>query len=86
MTENPSAAFTLNIASAAERIEKLLASDGEITAWDIKMRLRLSSSLLYMALGWLCSQGKAEFYPEELTYRVKAVPSQPIKNETQPVS
>lgn len=69
------AAFDEKIASTAARILEETAK-GELTSWDLKVRLHLPGSLLYMSLGWLAEQGKIRIYPDELTYKIRyAVPT-----------
>lgn len=85
MTDKTS--FTGAISSAAERVMESLPPDGGITSWELKTRLHLPSSTLYLALGWLCARGKVTLSPDELTYVVKAAaPHAEPQNETQPVS
>lgn len=69
MTET--AKFTDTVAQTAEKIHGLLKTGGEATSWDIKLKLHLSSSSLYLALGWLAAQGKIQIYPQDLNYRIK---------------
>lgn len=59
------------ISDTSEKIMEILTVEGETTAWDIKMKLHLSSSILYLALGHLLSQNKIVLSPHDLTYRVK---------------
>lgn len=58
------------IADTAKKIMEILTSEKEITSWDIKMKLHLSSSMLYLALGYLLSQNKIALSPHDLTYKV----------------
>jgi hypothetical protein len=44
--------------TAGNVLETLKASGGDTTSWDLKLKLHLSSSSLYLALGWLASEGK----------------------------
>ena len=53
---NETSKFTDTIAQAADKIAELLKDGGEITSWDIKLKLHLSSSALYLALGWLAAR------------------------------
>ncbi|MFH1620209.1 MAG: hypothetical protein ABIG11_09975 [bacterium] len=73
---NESHSFSETIKSSAAKILEVLPADGEITSWDLKIRLHLSGSVLYMALGWLASQGRVCLIPDELTYKVRIVPGQ----------
>ncbi len=56
--------------TAANLLEALKASGGDASSWDLKFKLHLSSSSLYLALGWLAAQGKIALYPKELNFRV----------------
>jgi len=64
------AKFTETVAQNAGKILELLKA-GENTSWDLKLKLHLSSSALYLALGWLSAQGKAELYPQDLNFKIK---------------
>ena len=67
------AKFTDTVAQTAEKISGLLKSGEETTSWDIKLKLHLSSSALYLALGWLAAQGKIQMYPQALNYKIKSL-------------
>ncbi len=67
---NETAKFTDTIAQTADKIAEVLKG-GEATSWDIKLKLHLSSSTLYLALGWLASQGKITVYPQDLNFKIK---------------
>lgn len=56
--------------TAGNLLETLKAAGGDASSWDLKLKLHLSSSALYLALGWLASQGKVALYPKELNFRV----------------
>lgn len=65
------AKFTDTLAqTAGNLLEAVKASGGDASSWDLKLKLHLSSSSLYLALGWLAAQGKLELYPKELNFRV----------------
>ncbi|HBA61934.1 MAG TPA: hypothetical protein DCZ92_14200 [Elusimicrobia bacterium] len=65
------AKFTDTLAQTAGNVlETLKAAGGDATSWDLKLKLHLSSSTLYLALGWLAAQGKISLYPKELNFRV----------------
>jgi hypothetical protein len=66
------AKFTETVAQNAGKILELLKT-GENTSWDLKLKLHLSSSALYLALGWLSAQGKIELYPQDLNFKIKAL-------------
>jgi hypothetical protein len=65
------------ISDASGKIMEMLLAEGETTSWDIKMKLHLSSSMLYLALGHLLSQNKIILSPQDLTYRVTLPPACP---------
>ena len=66
-----SAKFTDTLAQTAGNVlDTLKAAGGDVTSWDLKLKLHLSSSTLYLALGWLAAQGKIALYPKELNFRV----------------
>lgn len=73
---NETAKFSDTIAQTAEKITELLKNGAETTSWDIKLKLHLSSSSLYLALGWLSARGRISLYPQDLNYRVKIIPGQ----------
>ncbi len=56
--------------TAGNLLEALKASGGDASSWDLKLKLHLSSSALYLALGWLAAQNKVALYPKELNFRV----------------
>jgi uncharacterized membrane protein len=56
--------------TAGNLLETLKAAGGDVSSWDLKLKLHLSSSSLYLALGWLAAQGKVSLYPKELNFRV----------------
>lgn len=68
---NETARFTDTIAQTADKIAELLKDGVETTAWDIKLKLHLSSSVLYLALGRLDAQGKITMYPQDLNFKIK---------------
>lgn len=72
-----SAKFTDTLAqTAANVLETLKAAGGDATSWDLKLKLHLSSSTLYLALGWLAAQGSISLYPKELNFRVVLTPNE----------
>ena len=66
------AKFTDAVAQNAAKILELLKA-GESTSWDLKLKLHLSSSALYLALGWLAAQGKVALYPQDLNFKVRVL-------------
>jgi len=68
MTET--AIFEETLSELSERVLRSLPQDGEITSWEIKNKLHISSSMLYLALGRLSAENKIRIIPEQLNYRV----------------
>ena len=65
------AKFTDTLAqTSGNLLEALKTAGGDASSWDLKLKLHLSSSSLYLALGWLAAQGKVSLYPKELNFRV----------------
>lgn len=56
--------------TAGNLLEALRGAGGDASSWDLKLKLHLSSSALYLALGWLAAQGKVALYPKDLNFRV----------------
>jgi hypothetical protein len=56
--------------------------EDSITVWDLKLKLKVGLSPLYMALGLLQERGRIRLSPDGLTYRVQSTaepkPSQPV--------
>jgi len=73
---NETSKSTDTIAQTAGKISELLKTGGETTSWDIKLKLHLSSSALYLALGWLAAQDKIAMYPQDLNFKIKPVSGQ----------
>ena len=66
------------IQTAAARIMEYLAEHKTASSWKLKINIRLSSSVLYMALGVLYAEGKIKLEADELNYNVSLVQSQPL--------
>jgi len=63
-----------NIADNATKIVELLKNNNnKMTSWDIKLKLGLSSSVLYMSLGYLILDGKINIYQKDLIYIVELI-------------
>jgi hypothetical protein len=56
--------------NAGNVLQTLKAAGGDMTSWDLKLKLHLSSSALYLALGWLAAERKIDLYPKDLNFRV----------------
>ncbi|WP_428073161.1 winged helix-turn-helix domain-containing protein [Candidatus Avelusimicrobium aviculae] len=70
------------IQTAAARIMEYLAENKTASSWKLKINIRLSSSVLYMALGVLYAEGKIKLEADELNYNVSL--AQPQAQETAP--
>ena len=66
------------IQTAAARIMEYLAEHKTASSWKLKINIRLSSSVLYMALGVLYAEGKIKLEADELNYNVSLAQSQPL--------
>ncbi len=62
--------FKENITATSSKILELLKDKENITSWQIKISLNISSSLLYLALGALENQNKINIEPDGLNYKV----------------
>lgn len=58
------------VAQAAERVLESL-SRGRRTAWELKLELKVSHTVLHMALGALLERGKVSLRADKLTYVVE---------------
>ena len=63
--------FKENINTAADRIFEFVKEKQEVSSWQIKINLHLSASVMYMALGQLCEQGKISLEADGINYQVK---------------
>ncbi|WP_424244022.1 hypothetical protein Dip510_001208 [Elusimicrobium posterum] len=60
-----------NIKQISSKILETLQSDASVTtAWQVKLRLKISSSILYMALGMLMAEGKIAVLQQGLDYKI----------------
>ncbi len=59
-----------NIQTATTRITEYLTEHKTATSWQLKIMFRLSSSVLYLALGALLSQGKISLEADGINYHV----------------
>ena len=64
-----------------EMLERLPAEDS-VTAWDLKLKLKVGLSPLYMALGFLQERGRIRIIPDGLTYRIHLAT---VSKTTQPI-
>ena len=58
------------VKNAEQVIKALQGMGGQSTAWDLKLKLRLTGSALYMALGRLEALDMISVIPEELSFKV----------------
>ena len=72
------------IQTAGARIMEYLAEHKTASSWKLKINIRLSSSVLYMALGALYAQGKINLETDELNYNVSLAQSQPQAQPSTP--
>ena len=72
------------IQTAGARIMAYLAEHKPASSWKLKINIRLSSSVLYMALGALYAQGKINLEADELNYNVSLAQSQPQAQPSAP--
>ena len=59
-----------NIQLATNQISEYLAKNNTVSSWQLKVMLRLSSSVLYLALGALYQQGKISLEADGINYHV----------------
>lgn len=65
--------FKENITATSSKILELLKDKENLTSWQIKVSLNISSSLLYLALGSLENQNKIVIEPDGLNYKVTKI-------------
>ncbi|MEA3306300.1 MAG: hypothetical protein U9Q34_00770 [Elusimicrobiota bacterium] len=63
--------FGESIINNSTKILNILKKDGEMSSWDLKLKLHLSSSALYLALGRLFETKDIELSQKDLTYIIK---------------
>ena len=59
-----------NIQLASTRISEYLTQHKTASSWQLKVMFRLSSSILYLALGALYEQGKISLEADGIDYHV----------------
>ena len=59
-----------NIQTAVTRITEYLQANQKATSWDLKVMFRLSSSVLYLALGQLLAEKKITLEADDINYHV----------------
>ena len=70
------------IQAACVRMMEYLQDKKDATSWQLKLALHLSSSVLYLALGVLCEQGKIRLEADDINYKV-SLPQPDITPEQQ---
>ena len=77
-----------NIELASSRISEYLSQHKTASSWQLKVMFRLSSSVLYLALGALYKEGKISLEADGINYNVtwgkkpeNAVPPPPVLKE-----
>jgi len=58
------------IKNADNIVKALKSAHGSLTSWELKLKLHLSGSALYMALGRLEAQDKITLYPDDVNFKV----------------
>ena len=59
-----------NIQLAVKQISEFLEKNQTASSWNLKVKLGLSSSVLYLALGALYQQGKISLEADGINYHV----------------
>ncbi len=59
-----------NIQTAVTRITEYLSTHKQASSWQLKVMFRLSSSVLYLALGQLLAQKKITLEANDINYQV----------------
>ncbi len=54
----------VEIGNAAGEVWRLLDAEGDLSIADIQKKLNLPEYLLYLAIGWLCREGKIYCFEE----------------------
>ncbi len=70
-----------NILLAVNQISEYLAKNQKATSWQLKVMLKVSSSVLYLALGVLHGQGKITLEADGINYNVMWKQPAPAENK-----
>ena len=70
-----------NIQQACSQISEFLEKNHTGSSWQLKVMLRLSSSVLYLALGTLQAQGKITLEADGINYNVTWTQGAPTENK-----
>ena len=68
--------FKENLDNVSARIYDFIKDKPEVTSWQIKLSLNLSSSVMYIALGVLLQSGKITVNPDGINYKIAKTPQQ----------
>lgn len=68
--------FKENLDNVSARIYDFIKDKPEVTSWQIKLALNLSSSVMYIALGVLLQSGKITVTPDGINYKIAKTPQQ----------
>ncbi|ACC97973.1 hypothetical protein Emin_0416 [Elusimicrobium minutum Pei191] len=63
--------MTDNIKDTSAKILAYLQGKEKVSSWELKLRLHLAGSMLYISLGSLLEQGKIEVEQHGLDYNIK---------------
>ena len=70
------------IQAACSRMLEYLQDKQEVSSWQLKLDLHLSSSVLYLSLGSLYNQGKIRLEADGINYKI-SLPQPDIAPQTQ---
>ncbi len=69
--------FQKQLSTTGREIQNILSQTQKpLTAWDLKMTLKVSHTRLHLTLGALLERDRITMRPDSLTYIVEAVPAQ----------
>jgi len=68
--------FKENIDNVSARIYDFVKDKPEVTSWQIKLALNISSSIMFLALGVLMQNGKITVDPDGINYKITKTPQQ----------
>jgi hypothetical protein len=73
--------FQKTVTQTARKIMGEVANNPQVSSWQLKNKLQVSSSRLYMALGYLISQNKITVTPEGMSYKITPLTATTAKTE-----
>ena len=77
--------FKENLKKTSQRIYDFLTKNEDANSWQVKTNLNLSSSVMYLAIGMLVSEGKIEISEEGINYKLNKPTPKPLVS-TQPAT